>query len=101
MININNADLKPQAADGGRWTWNGYEITHRGITLDGEPWQRKGQWQWVKADARNGWMATASVREINNYYKPKPYAHVDAVLNGVLIILAAVCVIAIGALMLL
>ena len=101
MVTINNEDLEPQGMDGGKWTWNGYEVTHHGVTTDGVPWQRKGQWQWVKADARNAWMATASAAEISAYYKPKPYAHVAAVFNKAIIILACICAIAMGALMLL
>ena len=100
MVTINNIDLEPMAIEGGKWTWNGYEITHHGVTMDGVPWQRKGQWQWMKTDARNEWMATASAKEISEYYKPRPYDHVGVVLNRAIIILACICVIAMGAVML-
>ena len=43
MMTINNVDLEPMAIEGGKWTWNGYEITHHGVTMDGVAWQRKGQ----------------------------------------------------------
>lgn len=102
MTTINNVELEPMPLhDRGEWVWNGYEITHLGVAVDGEPWQRKGMWMWVSKDASNGWMAGASAREINDYYKPKPCEDVGAVLNAVLIALAGACVIAIGALMLL
>ena len=104
MTTINNVDLEPVSLhDRGKWIWNGYEVTHHGTTADGEPWQRKGQWMWVSmsTDTSNRWMANASVQEINDYYKPKPCEDVGAVLNVAIVILGVICVIAMGALMLL
>jgi hypothetical protein len=87
--------------DRGKWIWNGYEITHQGVTADGEPWRRKGQWTWVSEDTKNGWMATASAQEIQDYYKPKSYEEVGAVIGVAIVILGVICAITMGALMLL
>ena len=95
MTTINNADLEPMPLhDKGKWVWNGHEITRHGIATDGEPWQRKGMWMWVSSDTSNGWMASASLREINDYYRPKPCEDVGTVLNVGLVVLGAICVIA-------
>ena len=97
MTTINNVDLEPMPLhDKGKWIWNGYEITGSGIDASGEPWQRKGMWMWVSNDTRNGGRATASVQEINDYYKPKPCEDVGAVLNVAIVILGGICVIAMG-----
>lgn len=97
MTTINNVDLEPMPLhDKGKWIWNGYEVTHHGVAIDGKPWQRKGMWMWVSNDTCNGWMATASVQEINDYYKPKPCEDVGAVLNVAIVILGGICVIAMG-----
>jgi len=85
MITINNTDLEPMPLhDSGKWLWNGYEITGTGTTADGEEYQKKGMWMWVSEDTQQGWMANATVQEINEYYKPRANAHASEQFGNVL-----------------
>ena len=85
MKTINNTAPMPITPQGcnGEWIWNGYEITSQGIDIDGEPFQRKGQWQWVASitSADNAWMANASAQEIASFYKPKSKREEEQISN--------------------
>ena len=91
MKTINNTEPMPMTPEGceGDWVWNGFEITSTARdSVTNELFQRKGQWQWVANDTQNAWMADASVKEINEFYKPQSKERIGEVLNKAILALA-------------
>ena len=88
--------MTPQGSKG-EWKWNGWEITSMGTDTSGEPFQRKGKWMWLPSvdDSQNTWMAAASVKEINEFYKPQANERVGEVLNKLILVFTVVVGIAV------
>ena len=67
MRTIQNNEPEPMTPWGadGNWGWNSDIITSTGPDKDGEPFQRKGMWVWLrKQERRQAPLRKATVRQV-------------------------------------